>query len=129
MLTKLKNFVKDNGSDIFIILVVILVALIAFGIGRLTVPKTEPIQIKSLEKASVQDIAPEQAVSVPTDVGTTTSQGGKVVGSKNSDKYHLPDCPGAKQISEQNKIWFDSIEAAEKAGYKPAANCPGLTNK
>jgi methylphosphotriester-DNA--protein-cysteine methyltransferase len=41
----------------------------------------------------------------------------------------LPDCPGAKQISEQNKIWFASIEEAEKAGYKPAGNCPGLINK
>jgi hypothetical protein len=110
-------------DDWFIIATIILVALIAFGIGRLTVPKTEPIQIKNLEKASVEDLMIEQAASVPIDVGTTASQGGKVVGSKNSDKYHLPECPGAKQINEQNKVWFDSIEAAEKAGYKPAANC------
>lgn len=122
MLSQFKNFSKKNGSDIFIILVVILVALISFGIGRLTTPKTEPIQIKNLEKASVEDL------KIPTqEQGTSEiNYQGKVVGSKNSDKYHLPDCPGAKQISEQNKVWFDSIEAAEKAGYKPAANCPGL---
>ena len=125
MLTKLKNFVKTNGSDIFIVMTVILVALISFGIGRLTAPKTEPILIKNLEQGSVEDLNIEQSVSAPTDVGTTVDKD-KVVGSKNSDKYHLPECPGAKQINEQNKIWFDSIEAAEKAGYKPAGNCPGL---
>ena len=125
MLTKLKNFVKNNGSDIFVILVIILVALISFGIGRLTAPKTEPIQIKNLEKASVEDL------KIPaTEQGSSeTNYQGKVLGSKNSDKYHLPECPGAKQISEQNKVWFDSIEAAEKVGYKPAGNCPGLQTK
>jgi hypothetical protein len=128
MLTKLKNFVKNNGSDIFVILVIILVALIAFGIGRLTAPKIEPIQIKNLEKASIENLDIENQGKV---YPPATEQGdiGRVVGSKNSDKYHLPDCPGAKQISEQNKVWFDSIEAAEKAGYKPAGNCPGLQNK
>ena len=125
MLTKLKNFVKNNGSDVFIILIVILVALIAFGIGRLTAPKTEPIQIKNLEKASVQDIAPEQKEGTVQGKNQEEYKG-MVVGSKNSDKYHLPECPGAKQISEQNKVWFDSPEEAEKAGYQPAANCPGL---
>ena len=125
MLSQIKNFSKKNGSDVFIVLTVILVALISFGIGRLSVPKTEPIQIKNLEKTSVEDLKIEQSIPAPPDVGTTTDKG-KVVGSKNSDKYHLPECPGAKQINEQNKIWFDSIEAAEKAGYKPAGNCPGL---
>lgn len=124
MLTQFKNFI--NNPDTFIILAIILVALIFFGIGRLTTPTKEPILIKNLEKASVEDIKPlEEGISEEE-----TYQGdyeGKVLGSVNSDKYHLPDCPGAKQISEKNIIWFDSIEDAEKAGYKPAGNCPGLT--
>jgi len=125
MLSKLKNFVKDNGPDIFIISVIILVALIAFGIGRLTAPKTEPIQIKNLEPASVENLEiKDQGKVYPP--ATEQSDVGRVVGSKNSDKYHLPDCPGAKQIAEENKIWFNSIEEAKKAGYKPAGNCPGL---
>jgi len=125
MLAKLKNFVKTNGSDIFIVLTVILVALISFGIGRLTMPKSEPILIKNLEQGSVEDIDVENQGKVYPPA-TEQSDVGRVVGSKNSDKYHLPECPGAKQINEQNKVWFESIEAAEKAGYKPAGNCPGL---
>lgn len=124
MLSQFKKFI--NNSDNFIILVIILVTLIAFGIGRLTSPRSEPIQIMNLEKASIEDL------KIPTTEEQRSEQAyqgdyqGKVLGSVNSDKYHLPECPGAKQISEKNIIWFDSIEAAEKAGYKPAANCPGL---
>jgi len=121
----IKDFLKRNGSDIFIVLTVILVALISFGIGRLTMPKSEPILIKNLEQASVEDIDVENQGKVYPPA-TEQSDVGRVVGSKNSDKYHLPECPGAKQINEQNKVWFESIEAAEKAGYKPAGNCPGL---
>ena len=111
-------------EDVFIVATIVLVALVFFGIGRLTSPKSEPIQIMNLEKASVEDIKPlEKGIDEETYQGDYQ---GKVLGSVNSDKYHLPDCPGAKQISEKNKIWFDSIQEAEKAGYKPAANCPGL---
>jgi len=112
------------NQDLFLIITIILVALVFFGIGRLTSPKSEPIQIMNLEKASIEDIKPSEE-----GIGEEAYQGdyeGRVLGSINSDKYHLPDCPGAKQINEKNKIWFDSPEEAEKAGYKPAGNCPGL---
>jgi hypothetical protein len=128
MLSHFKNFIKNSASDLFIVLVVILVALICFGIGRLTTPKSEPVLIKNLERAFPSSFRSEEGGQASVEDIKTDYQG-KVVGSKNSDKYHLPDCPGAKQISEQNKIWFNSIEEAEKAGYKPAANCPGLLNK
>lgn len=51
---------------------------------------------------------------------------GQVVASKNGTKYHLPTCPGAKQISDKNKITFNSAEEARAAGYSPASNCKGL---
>jgi len=49
---KLVNGVKSNRQGIFIILVIMLIALIFFGLGRLTAPTEEPIQIKNLEEAS-----------------------------------------------------------------------------
>jgi hypothetical protein len=123
MLSHFKNFI--NKPDNFIILVIILIALIFFGIGRLSAPQGEPIQIMNLEKASVEELSPYAPEGASEDKKTQNYEG-KVVGSVNSDKYHLPDCPGAKQISKENEVWFDSIEDAKAAGYKPAANCPGL---
>jgi competence protein ComEC len=45
------------------------------------------------------------------------------VGSKNSDKYHNPDCSQAKKISPQNLVVFEDAEAAAKAGYIPCKVC------
>lgn len=58
--------------------------------------------------------------------GKVIKTAGKYVGSKSGKRYHLPSCPGAKRIKEENKVWFESKEAAEKAGYSPAANCQGI---
>ncbi len=58
-----------------------------------------------------------------------TSQIGLVIASKTGSKYHLPDCPGAKTIAEKNKVVFASPADAERAGYSPAANCPGLKSQ
>lgn len=51
---------------------------------------------------------------------------GSYVGSRKGTKYHLPWCPGARTISEENKVWFESKADAESKGYTPAANCKGL---
>jgi methylphosphotriester-DNA--protein-cysteine methyltransferase len=51
---------------------------------------------------------------------------GGYVASKNGTKYHLPWCGSAKQIKEENKVWFATKEEAEAAGYTPAANCKGI---
>jgi pyridoxal biosynthesis lyase PdxS len=46
-----------------------------------------------------------------------------VVASVNSDKFHYPWCPGAKQIKEANRIVFESAAEAISAGFTLAGNC------
>lgn len=48
---------------------------------------------------------------------------GEYIGSKKSDKYHLPECRYAKKIEWANEIWFKTREEAEAAGYKPCGVC------
>lgn len=45
------------------------------------------------------------------------------VGSKNSNKYHLPSCRWAKQIKPENTVCFASAEAAAQQGYQPDKGC------
>jgi len=45
------------------------------------------------------------------------------VGSKNSNKYHLPTCRWAKQIKPQNLVCFKSAEDAVSKNYQPDKNC------
>jgi endonuclease YncB( thermonuclease family) len=49
---------------------------------------------------------------------------GTIIGNKNSKKYHRPDCPGYRDMSEKNRVFFKTVEEAETAGYKRAGNCP-----
>jgi competence protein ComEC len=48
---------------------------------------------------------------------------GEFVGSKNSDKYHYPNCHYVNTISETNRVWFDSVQAAVAAGYVACKGC------
>lgn len=79
-------------------------------------------EVSSVPKSS-QLASPSAALTSPP---PATSPGGQYVASKSGSKYHLPWCPGAKQMKEENKIYFSSKEEAEAAGYAPAANCKGI---
>lgn len=52
-----------------------------------------------------------------------TGAGGDYVASRSGTRYHHLTCPGAKQIKEENKIFFATPASAEAAGYTRAANC------
>jgi len=49
-----------------------------------------------------------------------------IVGNRSSKIYHYDFCVGAKNMKEENKIFFASIEEAKSAGFRAAKNCPGL---
>ncbi len=53
----------------------------------------------------------------------------KYVGSKNSNKYHNPDCKWAKKISGKNLITFKTAQDAEKAGDMFRVRCVSLQQK
>lgn len=132
------TFDKDGEVDsispwrrYFLALVIILVAVLSFGIGRLTGGgKSDPVRIEydseisnsqfpiSNEASAIKAINPTGNSKLKIENST---QG--IVASKNSNKYHYSHCPGAKQIKEANKITFATTALAEAAGYVLAANC------
>lgn len=125
MLANFKNFCKDNEKDLFLITVIVLVAVLSFGLGRLSKIEENkvPIRIENLS-ANVSETRFRVAPAAETEFLKETS--GSFVASKNGSKYHFPWCSGAQRIKESNKIWFNSREEAESEGYTPAANCKGL---
>lgn len=70
----------------------------------------------------------EASTSILQTKSTTTpaAKTGIYVASRGGTVYYLPSCTASKRISEKNKIWFDTKAEAEKFGYKPAKNCPGI---
>ena len=130
MLAKMKNLInpaadasRRNGAgplnDAIIAVVIILVALISFGLGRLS--KIKEGRVPLMIENAQNNANAQTALSI-----TTTTVDGAVVASKNGTKYHYPWCPGATTIKEENKITFSTTEEARKAGYQPASNCKGL---
>ncbi len=128
MLEKLKSWLLND--QVFFSIIVVLVGIASFFLGRASITQTgsqEPVRstvkpnvvIKESEQTAV--ISPVEA-KLPV-VDQTTAM---LVGSKSGTKYHLLTCPGAKQIKEENKLFFASVAEATAAGYKPAANCPQL---
>ena len=109
----MKNLINPYEKDIILVIVIVMVALISFGLGRLSKIKEGRVPL-SVETASTSDV---EAVRVSD---------GDVVASKNGTKYHYPWCPGAATIKEENKVTFSTTEEARKAGYQPASNCKGL---
>jgi hypothetical protein len=130
MYDKFKRFV-ENDSFYYGALIV-LVAVCSFGLGRLSdtafiSPTMAPAEAITSNQAQVS-LSQEKTQIKPMEEEQTTSvsASGSFVASKNGTKYHLTTCPGAKQIKEENKIYFETQEEAQARGYTKAANCKGL---
>lgn len=131
---KVKQAVSENKSNLILSASFFLVAIIAFGLGRLSVlvedkRKTPVIvQYQDADNPGAHELLAgaglKEEVAPKGEAGIMGAA--LYVGSKNSNKYHLPDCPGALRIKEENKIWFSSEKEAKDLGYAPASNCDGL---
>ena len=132
---KIKNFLQYFSTrEIYTIFLIVAVGFGSFGLGRLSRLAEARKSIRIEEVFSSQTASAASAVngqkltvngSRETEA-TQAEQGGKVVASKGGLRYHFPWCSGAQKISAENKLWFNSIEEAQKAGYTPASNCKGL---
>lgn len=49
--------------------------------------------------------------------------GGRVLGTKTSDKYHNSDCIGARKIPPENEVWYSSVADAVAAGRESCGSC------
>lgn len=130
--TDLVTFDKEPEplwKRLFLALVILLVALLSFGVGRLTGGgKGEGIKIEydpalSAFMKEATPIEKSQTAAAVNALKQEKISGESVVASQNGSKYHYLHCPGAKQIKEENKISFNSGKEAEASGYTLASNC------
>ena len=137
----LKDFWVEYESKIALAIGMILVAILAFEAGILKGRnfQQEPLVIE--KPAQIEAIAAEgqaspqtqnsalegqkqaEAIITPQNPSTALGASCAFVGSKNSDKYHLPTCPYAKRIKPENIVCFSSAEDARVKGYQPDKSC------
>jgi hypothetical protein len=111
---------------------IILVAALAFGLGRLStleeakVPVTIDYFSSSTPAAAASAPIPKSAPASDTSAGTAAKSGnanatGSIVASKSGTTYYYASC--SNRISDANKIYFDTAAAAEAAGFRLAKTC------
>lgn len=104
----MKNIDKKS---FLLILIIVLTATASFGLGRLSIK----------EKYREENVA---TIIVPKlDELKIDKSLYKFVASKNGTKYYPINCKSVSRIKEENKIYFESAEEAEKGGLELTTSC------
>lgn len=109
---RIKGWSEGWVQDLLYMLVVLLVAISAFGLGR----------ISAGQGTGSKDIIRVYPAATTTE--PMLKIGGRVVAQMGSGVYFGPWCGQVKNIAPAKMVWFKSSEEARSEGYKPGA-CKG----
>lgn len=127
---KIKLFIEsDRGKDILTVAIVILVGISSFYLGRLSKEdSTNGLKIEyGGQEASV--IGSKEVKNSPISLNPSISERinnnsqGSYFASNRGKKYYPNGCSAGKSIKQENRIYFNTVDEAEKAGYTLASSC------
>ncbi|MFZ2205318.1 MAG: hypothetical protein WAV23_01890 [Minisyncoccia bacterium] len=122
---KIKYFIEsDNGKDILTVIIVVLVGLGSFGIGRLSKDSTSSgvqISYENQEASVIRSTESTTPKTPNSNIVQKTSQ--NYFASKRGQKYYSIGCSAGKTIKEENRIYFSSSTEAEQSGYELSSSC------
>jgi hypothetical protein len=136
---KIKSFIEsEKGKDLMIILIIILVGIASFLLGRLSkegqndqfkviYPKDQANAISGLNEAqnglNLQKNANLSQNTVLDKNSDISIPKGNFFASKRGKKYYTLGCSAGKTIKDSNKVWFNTGEEAVLAGYELSSSC------
>lgn len=131
---KIKSFIEsEKGKDILVVIIVILVGLGSFQLGRLSVKSTESsgVKIEYLDEKSGEYIDQTASVISASESMAKNSFGGTIqnstgknyFASSRGSKYYSIGCSAGKSIKMENRVYFATSEEAESAGYELSTSC------
>lgn len=140
MIEKIKQFIEsDRGKDVFVVMIVVLVGLSSFGLGRLSKNTTnQGIQVEYLdlndsnqgnvlsaftEESDTQSIKSGNQVNSKKLPSVSNSVGKSFFASNRGKKYYSIGCSAGKTIKQENRVYFATKAEAEKAGYELSSSC------
>ena len=126
---KIKQFIEsDKGKDILVVIIVVLVGLGSFELGRLSNESASAgIKIEyptGMENsASVINSTTSTVYKKISTAQNSNNISGNYFASKIGHKYYSVGCTGGTTIKDTNKVWFNTEEEAQKAGYGLSSSC------
>lgn len=79
----------------------------------------QQVMSQTKKQASSAEVSTTQQSNANTVSSTETNY----IGNKKTGKFHTPSCRWAKRINPQNKVGFQSRDAAINAGFSPCQVC------
>ena len=134
---KIKLFLEsDKGKDFLVVLIIILVGIGSFSLGRLSkngqnggmnikYENQEANIIKSLKYGPNDDLGVKDNIieELKPLNQLNNSDSKNFFASSRGSKYYSLDCSGGKTIKQENRIYFNTKEEAENAGYELSSSC------
>ena len=122
-LGKIKLFIEsDKGKDVLVVIIVVLVGLCSFELGRLS-KSSDSSGIKIEYEGEIVNLENQEANALSA-VNTETNTSGKnFFASSKGSKYYSLGCSAGKSLKQENRVYFDTREAAEKAGDELSSSC------
>ncbi|HAS80580.1 MAG: hypothetical protein UR25_C0002G0092 [Candidatus Nomurabacteria bacterium GW2011_GWE1_32_28] len=127
---KIKQFIEnEKGKDILVIIIIILVGLGSFELGRLSKNQVqEGIKIEYIDQEAniVGSMYPNLDNQIPNSLNSNiikSSTLGNFFGSTRGSKYYSLSCSSGKTIKQENRIYFLTPMEAEAAGYELSSSC------
>ena len=119
---KIKQFLEsEKGKDILIVIIVILVGLGSFELGRLSKENsTSGVKIEYPKQDSNQEASVISSTKVPT---VNSNSGKTFFASSKGSKYYSLGCSAGKTIKLENRVYFTTGEEAQQAGYVLSSSC------
>jgi hypothetical protein len=127
----IKNCIEsEKGKDILIVIIVILVGLGSFELGRLFKENSSSgVKIEYPNQAGDQGasaILSENSLQTTTKISSTiiqSSAGKNFFASSRGSKYYTISCSAGKTIKQENRVYFTTGEEAQQAGYALSSSC------
>ena len=109
---------SEKGKDVLIVIIVILVGLGSFELGRLSKQdNTKGVEIEYTEEDTEQ---PASVISY-NKIENPSSQ--NFFASSRGTKYYSIGCSAGKTIKQENRVYFTTSEEAQTAGYELSSSC------
>ena len=125
---KIKHFLNsEKGKDILVVIIVILVGLGAFILGRLSKENdqtnTNTGYTDQNNDQNANTVSSISDVGIPQGSPTLNTSGKNFFASSKGKKYYTTNCSAGKNIKPANMIYFNTATEAAFAGYTLSSSC------
>lgn len=113
---------SDMGKDVLTVLIVVLVGLGSFSLGRLS--KQAPNEGLKIDYPGMEIENKENIIQTINQVSKAQNSSSRAYfASSKGSKYYSLGCSAGKTIKQENRVYFETGDDAEAAGYELSNVC------